>query len=429
MRKLLLVVALVGCGGDDNNRKIADAPAVPPDEHWDIDGQSGPQVTVKLIGTDGQPFAGATAYFTGPDLTTTLATKLTDSTGTAGAEMPNGGYVTLIVPTTISSTQEIITWGDVKSNDKLVYDATVAPTSTVTFTLPRAGNAAAYRIVSGCGTTDIPQPAAGIPFVATATFSCAGPVDLTVESLSAAGGPVNAYFYVTGQAIVDQSQVNLSANTYVTMARRSYSFTNNVLGTSINWIDQFSTATGAVFAQSGTSSAANPSGDASSIAVFPTGGQDLVEMSQANGTLGTRLVLNWAAAAPSPFTLDWGASITADFTTAPDFDVAGHAVNWAATSTGQSVDFSETELRVTRGTASWLWLAFNARSTQTLFPVLPDAGATFVPVMTDTVVPLRTAMIHVVGGYDGVRNNVANSFLLPTGATGTNAASLIIRRE
>lgn len=423
MKNWLWVAAVVaGCSDDANHRMISDAPAVPPDEKV-IDGPDAAQVQVKVIGTDGSPAAGATVYFMS-DATTVVATKQTGTDGIASAAL-QAGYVTLIVPTTLTPTPELVTWGDVKANDKLVFSVAAPATSTVTFTLPAFANAGGYRIQSGCGDTEIPQPGGTGPFTAKATFTCAGPIDLTIESTLGQNALANAYVYVPNQAITDGSTVDLSALTYSPIARRTYTFNNNALAAPITVTDSYNTAKGHVFAQPAQSTAAaNPATITIPSGTLPAGAQDLVTGTQVNGS-NLRLVETWSNTAGSTFAMDWGAALTPDFATAPAYDVAGHAVNWTSGTAGVAVDFSETEIRVTRANSSWLWLNLNKRSSQILFPVLPDAGATYMPLATDTIAVVQTVVWSVVGGYDAVRANLLGGVGIgPTGTSGTNAATL-----
>ncbi len=423
-RSLGLVGLLLATAcGDDSNRRITDGSVANGDAPTDAPAPATP-VTVLVKSNDG-PQAAVKAYFQASD-SSVISNTATDSTGTASAVMPGGGYVTVVMPYNppafggTSLRYQLHTWAGVKPGDHLVLDSSFAnntPTS-VTFTIPIDTQHlnSTYFIKTNCGDTDSGTAAGSSQsnlVINAFFFGCPNDVADVIVYAIGQNGLVASSFSVLGQPIVDGTTVDYSAKAYVAPVTRTFELDNNDdPADTIAVTDRIATANGEVYnTTSLLSDQATATGEAT-IPALPAGAFETVSFSQTSGR--TSRGLYEFGADLTNYTRDWTAVRIPDFDpdAAPDLDTGTHAITWANTgTTGTAASFSLAEVTNNRSVSStnlsYTWFIAGPATTPSLvLPTLPTDVQDFAISATDSYFLEALGQANAPGGYDAYRATI-----------------------
>jgi hypothetical protein len=414
MRQLCLLVCCLTACGDDGVRHTPDA--APHDGPRDsaIDGALDP-VTVTAM-RDGAPASGVHVYFQDADSTVVLATT-TDANGTASAVMAPGGYVTAVDPFAVPllgapRSNELATYVGVKPGDHLVLsngDIETAITVTVT-AVPDPAGAATY-LYSSClpgGTQLTGLSLVAVPVARTVTLSdCGATAGFLLVSRDQNNQVLNTAF-VADVPVVDQGTVDLSAATWVAADPKTWTFTNEPALTALDVQDDLVDAQGTVF----STSFETPSDAQDPTMTIPVpafaGATEII--STTIFTASIHGLVDWGPYT-STYSVDVGARMLADFTSAPTYDPAAHTVSITEAATGGVADFISTVIHAERASdgRQWDWNIAAPHATTITLPALPTDVYDFNIAATDAVDVELWGAAKVPGGYDAVRPHVFTS--------------------
>jgi hypothetical protein len=427
MRRLTLLLALVACG-DDGNRHIIDAP-----NGGDSPDGTGPAPVTLTVINGPTPTAGVRVYFQGPD-STLISSTTTDTTGTATAVMPDGGFVTALDPRgggTATDTH-LYTWAGVKSGDHLQWYLAMPTQIAMTVIVPTDGahtNATNYNVITSCGSVTIPLGAVAsfppqLQKLQVGFDACAsGDVQVVLTDPQQAQLPVSSFFAGT-QTFADGGTLDLRGiSAYTAAANRSYTFTNNPTpAANINVQDVYLTTRGTLYHRGFTQPGDVGTGMMQMPVTF-TGALQLVVTDQATSTTD-RGFAEWQA--PGDYTTNFGSHLLPDFAAAPTLD-ATRKYAWAETAGVQTADFAKIQFASARGNNTWLWDAIGPDTGAGVqLPTVPTDVFDFNFAAGDPLNNPNVTLFKVPGGYDAARPvlfAIASPFDLVSGATGIISAS------
>lgn len=417
-----LISGFIACGDDGVNR-LPDGPPLQPDAATDGPQPDAPNVPVTVnVRIGGQIAVGTKVYFQGPD-SSLIATVDSDATGTASAVMPNGGWVTVVVPQTVfpslggSGTSETVkTWANVKPGDTLYLDE--APSSnydSYPVNVPSQIGATYFYLETTCDTPDyLSADGSGQTINQFAYLSerCATtPMDAHVRVDMGSGGPPKSLFLPNYAPVAGQAMD--ITGTYTDYVNKTFSYTN-VPSEYLTIYGEYYAATtkGWIRNYDGFNSSPTAGAGMVSTPIPPIPGALPIEVINPWGasTLGDQYTIRWGAT--EPYTFDVGASLLRDFATSATFDPTTKKLTWTATSTGLTPDTTIVSIGVDRTTATdagpqysfWYWDIVSADTgAEVQFPTLPPEITVYQPIVGDNLYIYDLVSVKNAGGYDGVR--------------------------
>ena len=414
-RWISLVLVIAACG--DDNRKIQDAAPA---------GVDAPPATVTVIvkHADGSAAALVPVYFQAAD-STMIASVQTGPAGTTSALMPDGGSVTIldpdVAPALGTAGHHLYTWTGVKPGDHLIYDTSgdITDFPIVYFQVPfdtmHAG-VTSYDIESSCGGYIATPTTTGATFTQQISlYGCNGIADVMVTGLDDASHAVS-YFYVPGQAIVDQATIDFATQTYALATTRTFTLTHNdAPSAELDFDDTITSVRGTLYTAYAAATLADPAIATVAIPVAPIGSSDVLHMVQHTpNTKRERLI--WGPT--TDLTIDYAATRIPDFASPPAFDPGTHVVAWTATSTATAPDLAVAQVSAARTSDTWVWEIAGPGASQLRFPVVPADAFDPNIAATDTFAVESVAIAKVPNGYDAIRGRVFQFTPAPGGATG-----------
>jgi hypothetical protein len=423
MRRLALLALLVAACGDDG-----------PASHLDggmtdstVDAPGPPAVTLTVT-RGGLPNAGVTVYFQNAD-SVLVATKQTDSTGTASQVMDAGGFVTAVDPFELAAalpTKQIKTFAGVKPGDHLKLEEQPQDLLTITVIGPTETDAALayYEIISGCSPAQhLTKQASSSASATFQVYGCPAQTDFQLVAFDANGRVISS-LYAPNQALYAFAQVNLSAMSFTAPTDRTYTFTN-VPSAFVDFrvTDRFVSAKGALGAAAGGLVLASTTTLTMKAPVVA----DAVSLVTTQGGVGRTgyVFLDWGPFATT-YTTDIGARRLREFTSDLTYSATNHTVTWTETA-GLAPDFVELTGSARRGNEGfnieWDLIAPYSAGSVTL-PALPPGMYDLN--FSDTDLPdWVIEMNKVPGGYDAVRAG----FFVKQGPVGTTGTATKVRWE
>jgi hypothetical protein len=397
MATRLAILALAACS---SHRPFPTQPVDAPPDTLDPQTADAPPGAVTLRVTDhGQPAVGIAVYFQGAD-SSLVAALATDAHGTAGAVIPDGGFVTAVAPGA-NATPHLATFAAVRAGDALALELAPgdpAGGATVDVVVPTIA-ATTYDVHTPCGGGTIDASGTG-----QLVLTCASSADFLVVARDANGDPTSSLF---AAAVPLEGPVVL-AGTYAAFDPTSFDYTD--VPSAVTFVRTYraiATPRGRVFDDS-TSAPAN--GQASSKLAMPDApGAIAITVSDgqpSGGLLDEQVVYDWGAASAS-YTLDYGAAMLAALASAPTYAPATRAVTWTERD-GTAGDLVRVRIDVARGGSAWTWSLVAPRGgTSATYPQLLD----FSPTASDAVTVEELANAQVPGGYDAFRAHGFANFI------------------
>lgn len=407
MKKLLCLLPLMACG-DDGGFIPVDAPPgddsqVTPDAP--IDAPTTGTVTV-TIRDEGAPVEGIDVFFQNPD--GSLAGKVpTNASGVASTTMDTGGSVTVLNPFQPATPafgrppNTLKTWLGVKPGDQLVIDEGGSDSSvTMIVTLPANSSVSYAELYATCG-NDYIEGTEDI----VSLYGCGATTDLVVIAYDEAEAPLG-YFYKPGVTLVDEGELDLSAETYAAVPDATYTlsgfpaeitdvYADNGLLTSLGQLVETSFDT-ELTAGGATVMEPRP-------LVTPTTSVLELELDPPQ-QLGYHMLVSWQPTAATQ-TFDATGKLLPTFTAGPTYDAATRQVSWTMAGTGQPdfVQFAFYANRSEPASLSWEWQVVAPYGTSLTLPDVPTELAEFVPLADDNFNPDTLGAIRMPGGYDAAR--------------------------
>ncbi len=416
MRSLVTLLLLAGACGDDGVHHQPDAPPAP--DAPSIDAATTGPVTLTII-DDGTAVAGVKVYFQNAD-SSLVGMKETDAAGVATVVMDAGGYITAVDPFPnpsqtfgASTAFQLRTIAGVKPGDQLKLTNTRAPFTPVTFTLtlPVDVNANEYRIMTSCGSTSFTDPGGpGFqPTGAATLFGCGGAADFLIETFDVNGGPLGA-FYHPGVVVAEGGTVLLT-DAYAPVPDVEINYTNVAAAfSSVQFHNVLASAHGALLDTFGSIELSAGAG-AATVKLPAVDGGISIHQSRLGSAISEHVVVDWSPATAA-HAIDLANLPLPDYTTAPVFDTAIHAVTWTSAAAATQPDLAVVTLDFERTTpiqrVDWQIAAPYSGTTLTL-PVLPEPIASLNPIATDAANVFRLTTAKVPGGYDAVRGTVLST--------------------
>jgi hypothetical protein len=429
---IVLVLALVACGGDDQNGHLADAP-LPIDAAGDASAQGGP-VTLTVT-SNGRPVPGVHVYFLNAD-SSMVKTADTDAAGTASAIMVAGGSVTAIDPFPTPVIAAAVAVGDnelnsflgVKPGDHLVLTHT--DTQTVAFTLRASAvtGASDYQVFTTCGSGAITPGGGGgsgspDPGGVVSLDNCHGAADIAIVARDVSTSTPLSALYHPDATLPDEGTLDLTADTYQALTDVTFTYMNASAPVTVQHspvlphglLGPFSLD---AFEGSGTIHEPTLAGAT----------EGIVDTSLS--LIGEHEIVDWGPLSAS-YMLDLASVLLPDILDQPSYDIATRRVSWteAAPGTGALPDLSFDVLEVTRPEPSsrrWEWVIVAPYTRgEIVLPRLPTDIADWTPAAGDTVHAEEVTNAKVPGGYDAVRARALDSVSLSDLLPGTGRAIFV----
>ena len=385
MRHLRLALVLASaCTGSISTGGGDDGTAPPPPTN---------QVTVAV--QDGAtPQPNVSVVFESTDGSVVTAT--TDATGTASADLPAGGNVTVIrtypiaVPPAVQKYPEVFTYIGVKPGDQLhlgheIDDTSDASAINVKVPVTAQGT---VKVVTPCG-----SGTGEAPNVAISVTGCPSQLALYVsdggQSSFVAHAAYGSSVDVSSDSLVGSLATSLSATNVTADVTSVQAEARVVDGT----FTLFSSGTKRVDAQAATVNMPNLQS-----------AEELVVATIASSAGGTQMVASRGPYAVTPTIVDASANLIASIDQQPD--VTPTSISWVEGGQG-GADFVLATIDVTRGGSP---LPSDAQYTRTI--IAPHAGTTLaIPLVGDSMwdptstdqLAVRVGLVKATGGYDAMR--------------------------
>jgi hypothetical protein len=155
---------------------------------------------------------------------------------------------------------------------------------------------------------------------------------------------------------------------------------------------------------------------------LPAGAVDVIHTDQQVNTTDRNTVA-WGPSV-ADYTVDYGASLTGDFTVDPTFDTGTQTLGWTL-GAGKAPVFSVSSISGQRdGASPWSWEIVGPSGTQVTLPTLPTDVANFTFMATDSIFIQGVGTGYAPGGYDAYRPIAFQGPPTPTGASGIAAYNL-----
>lgn len=414
---LLTSLAVNGCGGDDDNGRLPDAPPPPIDTPPPDMPMPLAPVTLKIT-KNGAAMKDIVVYFQSTDAGPATRTT-TDQTGTASATIAAGGYVTAIDPFVTPpppvvfgafGVPELRTFAGVKPGDHLLLTQNDATPITFTLNAPAVEGANDYQVFTSCGTSSI-APGGGSggsngpdPGGSVTLYDCNGTADIAILASAPNDGPeipISALYH-PNQALSPNGTVTLTDN-YEALVNRTFTYMNIPDQSSVQVSHTLVGARGRFgeFFLSGV----GDSGTIQEPAIPATG--SIVDT--ALQRQGRHHVIDWGNVVTA-YTLDMNNLLLPDLTTFPGYNSTNRRASWMEETTGAAPDVTLAGIRVSRSDGetqrNWHWrIAGPYAPGEIRFPVLPTDVFDFNPGANEADVS-ELVIAKLPGGYDAVRARV-----------------------
>ena len=420
---LALAVAACGYAAPGPPHAALDAAGVPVSPPADAP----PNAVSVAVSRDGQPVDGAPVYFQNADGSLVVATT-TDARGNVGAQMADGGYVTVLLRAAADGVADdgvdrLATFVGVKANDVLRVDVrspagvtAVQYATTFTTTFPTASS---YEVFSSCSDEPLALDSTGSGSLAL--IDCGTQTDFVIVALDDAGAPL-AVADVADQPLPPgvQPPGDGFPQAALTLAPDFGAFVPATMAV------QGAPATLGFFSglQAVLSDQGQPLFATTAGATMPTGGGqitmqrppasrhvlDSIDLVPAGDGVGEQVVYQWGPPA-SAYTLAAPSVLLPEYVRLPSFD--GTAVNWGEAAATAHADLVRVDVTANRPIIptghAWHWQVVAPRGTGAPSLALPnipfDGLFDYNPAAGDAVSIDQLTTAQVPGGYDAARPN------------------------
>ena len=386
MRHLALGLVLASaCTGSIGSTGGDGPPPAPPTNKVAVTVQDGatPQANIRVV------FQAADG---------SVVSAMTDATGTASADMPTGGNVTVIrtypvaVAPAVQKYPEVLTYVGVKPGDQLhlgheVDDTSDASAINVKVPVTAQGT---VKVVTPCG-----SGAGTAPNVAISVTGCPTQLALYVSD----GGQSSFMAHAAYGGSVD-----VSTSSLVGSLTSSLSATN--VTADISSVEAEARLVDGTFTLFSSGTKRVDGGAATVNMPNIQGAEELVVATIASAAGGTQMVASRRPYAVTPTVVDASANLIASIDQQPDVTPA--SITWVEGGTG-GADFVLATIDVTRGGTP---LPSDAQYTRTI--IAPHTGMSLaIPLVddaawnptTDDQLAVRVGLVKATGGYDALRAN------------------------
>jgi len=399
-KPLAIACLLAACGGAEHVPFPVGSPDAGSEQLPPYNGDGDDVLVTVSIG--GLTAPGIAVYFQGAD-SSPIASVATNATGTAGAAMTAGGFVTVVVPT--AGGDRLFTFAATQPGDHLRLEldgpAQSVP-SEIALTVSTLAAASGYEIFTACGSGTLDNAGSGT----IATAGCSTQLDFIVVALDDNGAPLASF---VRPAVELSGPVNLSGS-YAPYVQSSFAYRN--VPPAVPFVGTYAAILGAQ-GRLVDASAGNPvSGVVTNTIDLPDGsGLGMLVATTptpAPEQLGEQVVLEWGPFSAS-YALDLAAAMQRAYAAPPSYVATSHGIAWDENGAGIVPQSVRASIRVFRPGApegsSWSWSILAPRQTapELAYPVLPVTGFDYNPAAADTVTVGELTNVAAPGGYDAFR--------------------------
>jgi hypothetical protein len=355
-------------------------------------GSPGP-VTM-TVQRDGAPDVGVPVVFQ-TAAGTVIATVMTDSSGVATAQIPQGGTVTVIQTTSnVLSTYIGVTPPEQLT---LVDYSAVQPTQTVDVTAPTDPGANGYLFNYSCGG---PFPYSG---PTNLPLACGAAEDVFVRAATT-GNYIGAFVALDVPIINHAMSITGS---YMPMTSQTFTVTNSMT-TNVVFGAAIAGSHGLMGYRNGYVPVAGGSGSASTTDGFVANGVNEAVVMRAYIPATSNMFYQMVTSilpSTASFSLDLDSALLPIIASAPSYNFAARKVVWQSSGGAHIPDATFARLAVDRASQVWEWhVAAPYVAGELALPALPVLAFDYNPQPGDSVT-ISLEHARVPGGYAAIRPN------------------------